>query len=35
VIRGRSAAAPGRVVPLTVGPRSVPMPRGEVEQAGA
>jgi len=35
VIRGRSVAAPGRVVPLTVGPRSVPMPRGEVEQAGA
>jgi hypothetical protein len=35
VIRGRSAAAPGRVVPLTVGPRSVPMPRGKVEQAGA
>jgi hypothetical protein len=35
VIRGRSTAAPGRVVPLTVGPRSVPMPRGEVEQAGA
>jgi hypothetical protein len=35
VIRGRAAAAPGRVVPLTAGPRPVPVPRGEVEQAGA
>jgi len=35
VIRGRSTEKPGRVVPLTQGARSVPLPRGQVEQAGA
>jgi hypothetical protein len=35
VIRGRSTEKPGRVVPLTQGARSVPVPRGQVEQAGA
>jgi hypothetical protein len=36
VIRGRSTGKPGgRVVPLTAGARSVPVPRGQVEQAGA
>ena len=35
VIRGRSPETPGRVVALTPGARSVPVPRGQVEQAGA
>ena len=35
VIRGRSPETPGRVVPLPAGARAVPVPRGEVEQAGA
>ncbi len=35
VIRGRSPETPGRVVPLSAGARPVPVPRGEVEQAGA
>ena len=35
VIRGRSTETPGRVVPLPAGARAVPVPRGEVEQAGA
>jgi hypothetical protein len=36
VIRGRSTEKPGgRVVALTPGARSVPVPRGQVEQAGA
>lgn len=35
VIRGRSPETPGRVVPLSAGARAVPVPRGEVEQAGA
>jgi len=35
VIRGRSPETPGRVVPLSAGARALPVPRGEVEQAGA
>jgi hypothetical protein len=35
VIRGRSTDTPGRVVPLTANTRAVPVPRGQVEQAGA
>ena len=35
VIRGRLPETPGRVVPLPAGTRAMPVPRGEVEQAGA
>jgi hypothetical protein len=35
VIRSRAPEIPGRVVPLPAGARAVPVPRGEVEQAGA
>ena len=35
VLHGRRPEAPARVVPLTAGARAVPVPRGEVEQAGA
>ena len=35
VIRGRAGEAPGRVVQLTPGTRSLPARGGDVEQAGA